>query len=676
MTTRIGLTLHPFFSFFVGMYLLTGAALAVAQTLSGRVTADNGVPFDNVAVDVLDYSGSLVGFAAFTNNNGEWNKSVPGSGTYYVRTVGSWTIGYQPEIWNNIPCDGCDPVINGTAIVVADIDVGSIDFALAPLLSAPCNEVILRGGFEEQGSELSCQALSLRAGEGGFVSYSANRQCLEAQRCLLGTDLLGMQQVTFDAHPRSGYTFLGWKAGDDHLCAGQISSCVLDFVNLGDPPSGEWRLSPSFAPDGSFYFPFKGQQNSCRYVEPNFTQAVQCELKDFTDYGYGPLSGFKLTTDLFFIDYDQRKAELAQLAEPLRNEMCNANRFDGVFNYADYTPTPAPNPVEDYYPPAPGIFEPLVFGRVHYTLLENEEAGKMIRRSLLKWAEHEVDLSWVLPEPGWAGAAHYDLGLLMPAYVMAWDAIRDADFVSSLDRKKIDSYLHDLMVFLAQRPGHENDEFIGETYVCPNPCGWGNDEVFNHAWSQDLGLMTYAVITGNDTLFQRGVRRYFAILDGIIRPDGSHFNESQRGGSALQYSIGATSTLIRIAELAAIQGYDLYSVEIDGKSLHTIIDFHLSAIEDETLIHPYAQSVEQNPGYCEEDSCRNSWNSQFFSEDNPGGWRRTASWMEFDVYRQRFPNSPFVGRYLAMYPDENYINWAEGIFSQTCEFRDISNLIQ
>jgi len=102
----------------------------VGAAILGKVVDQNGQPMAGVAVDVLDAEGSLVEGAAFTNENGEWLKSVPGPGTYYARTVGSWTPGYQPEAWNDIPCDGCDVVAVGTPIVVVDVDVPGIDFAL------------------------------------------------------------------------------------------------------------------------------------------------------------------------------------------------------------------------------------------------------------------------------------------------------------------------------------------------------------------------------------------------------------------------------------------------------------------------------------------------------------------------------------------------------------------
>jgi len=101
-------------------------------TLSGRVTNDRNIPFVDVALEVLDESGSLVDSQTFTDSNGDWIKNVPGLGNYYVRTVGEWTPGYLPEIWNNIPCDGCDPVVTGDPIEVTDADVGGINFELEP----------------------------------------------------------------------------------------------------------------------------------------------------------------------------------------------------------------------------------------------------------------------------------------------------------------------------------------------------------------------------------------------------------------------------------------------------------------------------------------------------------------------------------------------------------------
>ncbi len=520
-----------------------------------------------------------------------------------------------------------------------------------------------------------CDVTSVKASEGGYVEFDGGRpDCLEGRTCLVdrSSNAGAGQQVT--AVARNGFEFLGWKGDLPEGCDRGAATCALG----ADTTANASTLIPEFAPDGSMYYPASGQLLSCAYVQPTFTLSLRCDIKAFEDYGYGPLSDFTLSTDRFFIDYEARKEELAELTEARRRELCmDEFRFDEAF-FQSYVPTPPADPLNDPYAQPPGVFEPLVSARIAYELLDIEEAGLMIKRALLVWAEHDVNLDWdaSLSAEGFGGEMHYQMGLWLPVYVMAWDVIRDADFVSASERVQIDDYLHRLKNFLAQSIPWDAGELFEVPYVCDDFCAWGANEAFNHAWSQDLGLMVFGVMTGNNSLYQQGIRRYFRVLDGLVRPDGSHFYESQRGGSGLNYSIGATDTLIRIAELAAMQGHDLYSVEVNGMSLHKIIEFHVAAIADETLIHPYSETVVQMPELCEDDSCVNSWNSQFFSETNPGGWDPDGGWIEFDVYRQRFPDRPVVQQYLEMFPEENFLNYVEGPFRQVCEFRDLGSLIE
>ena len=505
--------------------------------------------------------------------------------------------------------------------------------------------------------------IQLSSGEGGSVgSQSGLRDCRESESCELDAPGHGGFNDSFTAVPRSGYNFLGWTSGQNYLCGGNIEDCATPNVPPSfDPITLSVSLLPVFEPDGSVYSPSTEQLTVCTLELVDSKEQANCELREFADYGYGELTDFILTTNQIFIDSEQRRSELDLLAEETQNSMCDIDRFGEAVDYATYIPTPSVDPGEGL--PWPGIHEPLVFGRIHFALLGDEVAGSMILRILKEWANLGVDLDYQWGVHDFVESVHYQLGLLMPIYVMAWDAIRSADFVSAQDQKIIDDYLHELMVFLAKSPSREASE------------PYSGYEPHNHAWTQDLGLMAYGVLTGNNSLFQRGIRRYFAILDGLVRSDGSIIHESRRGGSALAYSIGATDTIIRLAELAAVQGYDLYNVEVDGISLQTILEYHMSVLEDETLIHPYAAYVLENPGFCEEQSCIDSWDDQFNSESNPGGYRSDRGWPEIELYRSRFPDSPLVDRYLTLYPEEN-LRDAEGPFSHACEFRDVNSLIQ
>ena len=165
-------------------------------------------------------------------------------------------------------------------------------------------------------------------------------------------------------------------------------------------------------------------------------------------------------------------------------------------------------------------------------------------------------------------------------------------------------------------------------------------------------------------LFQRGIKRFFVLIDGTVRSDGSHTYESQRAGSALTYSLNATAELIRLAELAANQGYDLYTVKVNGVSLIDVIEFHVAVLEDETLMHPYSG---HNQMFCDE-SC-DTWNNLRLE---PHGWPISAGWPEFEIFRARFPESPLIERFQNMYPDNEHVYKQEGPYFQGCEFRDVS----
>ncbi len=96
--------------------------------LSGRVTNENGAPFADVVIAVLDQDGLVVDVS--TDQDGDWSAPLTQSGTYYVETVGESTPGYVPEVWNNHPCEVCNPSQVGDPIVVTDKGIGGIDFRL------------------------------------------------------------------------------------------------------------------------------------------------------------------------------------------------------------------------------------------------------------------------------------------------------------------------------------------------------------------------------------------------------------------------------------------------------------------------------------------------------------------------------------------------------------------
>ena len=112
-------------------------------------------------------------------------------------------------------------------------------------------------------------------------------------------------------------------------------------------------------------------------------------------------------------------------------------------------------------------------------------------------------------------------------------------------------------------------------------------------------------------------------------PDGSLPLETARGARALWYQRHAIASLVAIAEMAAVQGYDLYAISLDGRSLHQAIDFLARALADPSLVLPYAHANHQPGQY-----------ANYLVQDlsfmaRRGHERHYMAWLE--PYRARFP---------------------------------------
>lgn len=146
--------------------------------------------------------------------------------------------------------------------------------------------------------------------------------------------------------------------------------------------------------------------------------------------------------------------------------------------------------------------------------------------------------------------------------------------------------------------------------------------------------MTRAITNANDREFQLVVERYYLALKQM-RADGSLPMEAQRGPCALNYTNLAVSSMVTIAELAAVQGYDLYNLETDGKSLAKAIGFLLDAYENPALIAKYNNTSSE----CE---LVNSATTERKAFEWSAGNSTPAAWAE--MYIARFPDSALAGR--------------------------------
>ena len=197
--------------------------------------------------------------------------------------------------------------------------------------------------------------------------------------------------------------------------------------------------------------------------------------------------------------------------------------------------------------------------------------------------------------------------------IVSWAALKNQ---AEMDREKsgrIERWLGDLMRMRRQ--------------MAPDPDKTSAQN--NHHYLNASVDMAWGALIGDQGGFDRGVAAYTDALHQML-PDGSMPLETARGARALWYQRHAIASLVTIAEMAAVQGVDLYGREVDGRSLHTAIRFLIDAVRDPTLVLPYA-AANRNPGPSRE------WRRQDLSFlVTRGHGRQYMAWAE--PYRARFPN--------------------------------------
>jgi len=405
-------------------------------------------------------------------------------------------------------------------------------------------------------------------------------------------------------------------------------------------------------PANTEFYPPDGMLTVCRYDAPVNVTTWACEMKAFSDYGYGPIDQFVIREPYHvFFDAAKRREELQALDRATRDNWCRANALGEDVDFSTYTIEIPPVITEANREVLAPMFITMLYARIQNSYLDNAEAGNAIARVLHHWASKGalLDLDFLDNNQG----VRLDLWYSFPVYLLAWESAKTSTALNLEQRATVEAWLDDL----ADKLGRYDGEDWGDVRL-------SNMDISNQSYVQALGLMVYGVLRGDDDLFQRGIMKYFAVLDGLVRDDGSFVHESQRGPYALVYSAGSAAQMIRMAELAARQGYNLYEVEVDGRSLMDVIDYTLDALEDPSLLKEYTQY--RNPDFCPYSNCE-GWDMQDY-DYSPGGF----NFAEIEVLKRRFPGTPLAARIEALFPASEYQGLGEGPFLQTCEYRDLS----
>ncbi|MBL4615003.1 MAG: alginate lyase family protein [Magnetovibrio sp.] len=110
----------------------------------------------------------------------------------------------------------------------------------------------------------------------------------------------------------------------------------------------------------------------------------------------------------------------------------------------------------------------------------------------------------------------------------------------------------------------------------------------NSRYSRDAVNMAWGVVNDDDEAFHKGIVRFRAALSDM-RIDGSLPWETIRGPRVVSYQNLAISILIPMAEMAQVQGYNLYGENHQGQTIHDAIRFLINAEANASLVLAYSE---------------------------------------------------------------------------------------
>ena len=239
---------------------------------------------------------------------------------------------------------------------------------------------------------------------------------------------------------------------------------------------------------------------------------------------------------------------------------------------------------------------------------------RCLAKTLSEWAEKESLLSY--DYHGNDHQAWFAIEWTTSSAGFAYSIIRDNDSLESKKRKKIEHWLN--------KVAKKQISYSGGSTSCCN----------NHSYWRGLEAAIVGVVTNDDDLFRFGIKKYISAINSMNK-NGSFPLEMARGNRAIHYQNFAILPLVYIAEIAARQGYDLYSLSIDGKDLHLAIRFLMDCIEDEDVVKRYTANI----------------------QDTSFIWkRRELNWME--PYIRRFKNKKIEAILEDLRPVSH--NWSGG----------------
>ncbi len=237
-------------------------------------------------------------------------------------------------------------------------------------------------------------------------------------------------------------------------------------------------------------------------------------------------------------------------------------------------------------------------GAGRYVVTGDAAEAVCVANLLAKWAAADALLDYTYRD---SSQAWYQVEWTLSSVSLAWSVVETDPAIAAAQRTAILAWMHKVTEYMFAQDPHPG--------VREN----------NHAYWRALCATSVGILTSDDALFKSGLAQYARAI-GQMNPDGSLPLEMARHENALHYQSFALAPLVMIAELAARQGVDLYSLKENGHTIADAVDFLVRASADPALVKKYASEPQT---------------FSLFSGAKP------PAWIEF--WAARHPGKPWSG---------------------------------
>jgi poly(beta-D-mannuronate) lyase len=238
-------------------------------------------------------------------------------------------------------------------------------------------------------------------------------------------------------------------------------------------------------------------------------------------------------------------------------------------------------------------------GAARYVVTGDSAEAVCVANLLSRWAAANALLDYTYQE---SSQAWYQVEWTLSSVSLAWSVVQTDPSIPPAQRAQILAWMHKVTEYMFAQDPHPG--------VREN----------NHAYWRALCATSVGILTSDNALYRSGLAQYARAL-GQMNPDGSLPLEMARHENALHYQSFALAPLVMIAELAARQGVDLYSLKENGHTIADAVDFLVRASADPALVKKYASEPQT---------------FSLFSAEKP------PAWIEF--WAARHPGEPLPGK--------------------------------